>query len=128
MIEIVPRRKSIISFTCHRHMKMHMKEEYVNMDDLNEGQFTAMYFQTFDLDRSGQIDGLEMLKAMLKMNSKCTCRHNLHFLYFITRPTYAVHTTKKNPPTFTQCSDYVYFEYAISGACSCDLPLWLTTT
>ena len=51
-------------------MKEHLDEEYIDLDSMTEPQLMAQYFRTFDLDKNGKIDGLEMLKAMLKMDSK----------------------------------------------------------
>ena len=51
-------------------MKEHLEEAYLDLDEMTEPQLLAQYFRTFDLDKSGRIDGLELMKAMLKMNSK----------------------------------------------------------
>ena len=54
----------------NRHLKEHISEDYIDLDSMTEPQLMAQYFRTFDLDKNGKIDGLEMLKAMLKMNGK----------------------------------------------------------
>ncbi len=51
-------------------MKEHVQEAYVDLDEMTEPQLMAQYFRSFDLDRNGRIDGLEMLKAILRMNSE----------------------------------------------------------
>ncbi len=51
-------------------MKEHTKEEYVDLDSMNDAQLMAHYFRTFDLDKNGKIDGLELLKSMQKMMSE----------------------------------------------------------
>ena len=50
-------------------MKEHMKEEFLDLDEMTEPQLMATYFRNFDLDKNGRIDGLEMLKAIYLMNS-----------------------------------------------------------
>ncbi len=59
-----------ISLASCRHMKEHNEEAFVDLDSMTEPQLMAQYFRTFDLDKSGRIDGLEMLKAVVKMNSE----------------------------------------------------------
>ena len=51
-------------------MKAHLTEEYVDLDSMTEPQLMAQYFRSFDLDKNGRIDGLEMLKAMMKNNGE----------------------------------------------------------
>ena len=51
-------------------MKAHLDEDYIDLDSMTEPQLMAQYFRTFDLDKNGRIDGLEMLKAMMRMNGK----------------------------------------------------------
>ena len=58
---------------CCRHLKAHLggpEAEYINLDSLDEPQLMAQYFRNFDLDKDGKVDGLEMLKAIHRMNSK----------------------------------------------------------
>jgi len=53
-------------------LREHIKESpYLDLDSMDEPQLMATYFRTFDLDKSGKIDGLEMLKATLKMDGNC---------------------------------------------------------
>lgn len=49
-------------------MKAHISEDYINLDSLDEPQLMAQYFRNFDLDKNGKLDGLEMLKAIHRMN------------------------------------------------------------
>lgn len=49
-------------------MKEHLKEEYISLDTLDEPQLLAQYFRTFDLDKNGRVDGLELMKALHIMN------------------------------------------------------------
>lgn len=51
-------------------MKEHLEEAYIDLDDMNEIQLIATYFRSFDMDKNGRIDGLELLKAITKMNSE----------------------------------------------------------
>ncbi len=54
-------------------MKEHVakdEEGFMDLDSMTEPQLMATYFRSFDLDKNSKIDGLEMLKAMLKMDSK----------------------------------------------------------
>lgn len=55
-------------------MKEHLKEEYISLDTLDEPQLLAQYFRTFDLDKNGRVDGLELMKALHIMNGKQLCR------------------------------------------------------
>jgi hypothetical protein len=51
----------------------HLKERveaFVDLDSMNEPQLMATYFRSFDLDKDGRIDGLELMKSILRMNSK----------------------------------------------------------
>ena len=52
----------------YRHMKTHNQEKYVNVDELTQPQLIMQHFRSFDLDKNGYIDGLELLKAAIKMN------------------------------------------------------------
>ena len=60
-------------------MKAHNKEKYVNVDELSQPQLIMQHFRTFDLDKNGKIDGLEILKAAANMNGKF-CQKT--FLYY----------------------------------------------
>ena len=63
-INFVP---AVLETGFSRHMKEHMEERYVDLDSLDEPQLMAQYFRNFDLDKNGKIDGLEMLKSIVKM-------------------------------------------------------------
>ena len=49
-------------------MKHHNREEYVDVDKLSQPQLIMQHFRNFDLDKNGYIDGLEILKAAIRMN------------------------------------------------------------
>lgn len=51
-------------------MKEHLEEEYISLDSLDNTQLMAQYFRNFDLDKNGQIDALELMKSLHRMNSK----------------------------------------------------------
>ncbi len=53
-------------------MKEHLDEEYIDLDSMTEPQLMAQYFRTFDMDKNGRIDGLELMKTMLRMDSEST--------------------------------------------------------
>ena len=53
---------------CFRHLKSHVHEEYIDVDKLSEPQMIMQHFRNYDLDKNGNIDGLEILKAAHKMN------------------------------------------------------------
>ena len=53
-----------------RHMKEQLEEEFLDLDAMDNEQLLFTYFRTFDLDKDGKIDGLEMMKAILRMNSE----------------------------------------------------------
>ena len=51
-----------------RHLKSHVHEEYVDVETLSEPQMIMQHFRNYDLDKNGNIDGLEILKAANRMN------------------------------------------------------------
>jgi len=53
-------------------MKHHNREEYVDVDKLSQPQLIMQHFRNFDLDKNGYIDGLEILKAAIRMNEEHT--------------------------------------------------------
>ena len=60
--------KVVHTFFCFRHLKSHVHEEYIDVDKLSEPQMIMQHFRNYDLDKNGNIDGLEILKAAHKMN------------------------------------------------------------
>ena len=61
-------------------MKHHNREEYVDVDKLSQPQLIMQHFRNFDLDKNGYIDGLEILKAAIRMNGKYSS--TLYILFF----------------------------------------------
>ena len=49
-------------------MKEHMSlVEYINLDSLTEPELMIEYYKNFDMDGDKQVDGLEILKTMVRM-------------------------------------------------------------
>ena len=47
-----------------------IKEEYINEDSLDDNSLLMQYFRKQDADNNGLLDGLELLKALAKMDCK----------------------------------------------------------
>ena len=47
-------------------MKRHTEEKYVDTEHMTDQQVLLQYFRNFDLDKNGYLDGLEVLKALIK--------------------------------------------------------------
>ena len=60
----------MLTYLFIRHLKSHVHEEYIDVDQLSEPQMIMQHFRNYDLDKNGNIDGLEILKAAHKMNGK----------------------------------------------------------
>ena len=45
-----------------------IKEEYINTDSLDDNSLLMQYFRKHDQDNNGMLDGLELLKALAKMD------------------------------------------------------------
>jgi hypothetical protein len=52
------------------HLKSHIHEEYIDVETLSEPQIIMQHFRNYDLDKNGNIDGLEILKAANRMNGE----------------------------------------------------------
>ena len=50
-----------------------IKEEYINEDSLDDNSLLMQYFRKQDADNNGLLDGLELLKALAKMDCKNHC-------------------------------------------------------
>ena len=46
-----------------------MKEAYLDTKDLNDDQLLMQYFKKHDSDNNMKLDGLELLDAIIRMNS-----------------------------------------------------------
>merc|ERR1711994_1034920 len=52
------------------HMKQHVKEDYLDMDALDDVSLLMQYFKKHDTDGNYKLDGLELLKAMSAMSDE----------------------------------------------------------
>ena len=49
-----------------------IKEEYINPEQLDDNSLLMQYFRKHDADSNNLLDGLELLKALAKMDCKCS--------------------------------------------------------
>ena len=54
-----------------------IKEEYINPEQLDDNSLLMQYFRKHDADSNNLLDGLELLKALAKMDCKCSV-HAVH--------------------------------------------------
>ena len=47
-----------------------IKEEYINSESLDDNSLLMQYFKKHDADNNLKLDGLELLKALAKMDRK----------------------------------------------------------
>ena len=47
-----------------------IKEEYINPESLDDNSLLMQYFRKHDADNNNLLDGLELLKALAKMDCK----------------------------------------------------------
>ena len=47
-----------------------IKDEYINPEMLDDNSLLMQYFRKHDADNNNQLDGLELLKALAKMDCK----------------------------------------------------------
>merc|ERR1712083_519432 len=50
------------------HIKSHIKDEYINAESLDDNSLLMQYFKKHDADNNLKLDGLELLKALAKMD------------------------------------------------------------
>merc|ERR1711953_706746 len=50
------------------HLKSMIKEEYINSESLDDNSLLMQYFKKHDTDNNLKLDGLELLKALAKMD------------------------------------------------------------
>lgn len=50
------------------HIKSHIKDEYINTENLDDISLLMQYFRKHDTDNNHQLDGLELLKALARMD------------------------------------------------------------
>ena len=50
-----------------------IKDEYINPEMLDDNSLLMQYFSKHDADNNNQLDGLELLKALAKMDCKTHC-------------------------------------------------------
>ena len=53
-----------------RHLKSMIKDEYINPEMLDDNSLLMQYFRKHDADSNDHLDGLELLKALAKMDCK----------------------------------------------------------
>ena len=51
-----------------------IKEEYINPEQLDDNSLLMQYFRKHDADSNNLLDGLELLKALAKMD----CKFSVH--------------------------------------------------
>ena len=54
-----------------------IKEEYINPEQLDDNSLLMQYFRKHDADSNNLLDGLELLKALAKMDCECSV-HSVH--------------------------------------------------
>ena len=50
-----------------RHIKAHIKEDYLDTSKLDDNSLLMQYFKKHDSDNNMKLDGLELLKAISNM-------------------------------------------------------------
>eukprot|EP00090_Calanus_glacialis_P010054 TRINITY_DN18432_c0_g1_i2.p1 TRINITY_DN18432_c0_g1~~TRINITY_DN18432_c0_g1_i2.p1 ORF type:complete len:159 (-),score=37.85 TRINITY_DN18432_c0_g1_i2:188-664(-) len=50
------------------HIKSHIKDEYINTESLDDNSLLMQYFRKHDTDDNLKLDGLELLKALARMD------------------------------------------------------------
>ena len=50
-----------------------IKDEYINPEMLDDNSLLMQYFRKHDADNNNQLDGLELLKALARMDCKTNC-------------------------------------------------------
>merc|ERR1711892_15462 len=50
------------------HIKSHIKDEYINAESLDDNSLLMQYFRKHDSDNNMKLDGLELLKALARMD------------------------------------------------------------
>ena len=56
-----------------------IKEEYINSESLDDNSLLMQYFKKHDSDNNLKLDGLELLKALAKMDRKTNKFDELNF-------------------------------------------------
>ncbi len=54
-----------------------IKDEYINTEMLDDNSLLMQYFRKHDADNNNQLDGLELLKALAKMDCKRPSKTNI---------------------------------------------------
>eukprot|EP00092_Neocalanus_flemingeri_P052787 GFUD01061851.1.p1 GENE.GFUD01061851.1~~GFUD01061851.1.p1 ORF type:complete len:176 (-),score=55.28 GFUD01061851.1:299-826(-) len=49
------------------HLKSHIKEQYINAESLDDNSLLMQYFRKHDTDDNMKLDGLELMKALARM-------------------------------------------------------------
>ena len=60
----------VITNNLSRHIKSHIKDEYINAESLDDDSLLMQYFRKHDADNNHKLDGLELLKALARMDGK----------------------------------------------------------
>ena len=53
-----------------RHIKAQIKEEYMDINSLDDTKLLMQYFRKHDTDNNHKLDGLELLKAITRMEGE----------------------------------------------------------
>ena len=62
----------MINKNLSRHIKSHIKDEYINAESLDDNSLLMQYFRKHDADNNHKLDGLELLKALARMDGEHT--------------------------------------------------------
>ena len=54
-----------------------MQEEYLDLNTMDDSKLLMQYFRKHDADSNNLLDGLELLKALAKMDCECSV-HAVH--------------------------------------------------
>ena len=60
----------------HRHIKAQVKEDYMDIANLDDNKLLMQYFRKHDSDNNHKLDGLELLKAIAGMEGNII---NFHY-------------------------------------------------
>ena len=66
MVKVITQLQ-IFYFASFSHLKEHVKVDYIDTNDMSDDQLLMQYFKKHDTDNNAKLDGLELLKALIKM-------------------------------------------------------------
>ena len=59
-----------VTLESFRHIKAQIKEEYMDINSLDDTKLLMQYFRKHDTDNNHKLDGLELLKAITRMEGE----------------------------------------------------------